>query len=65
MQNINARDVILYLSLKYKGDWNSIFTAVRTKEKFDKEHYKELVKDILKKAGVTVTTFKRVTLNQE
>ena len=46
MQNINARDVILYLSLKYKGDWNSIFTAVRTKEKFDKEHYKELVKDI-------------------
>jgi hypothetical protein len=26
---------------------------------------KELVKDILKKANVTVTAFKRVTLNQE
>ena len=26
---------------------------------------KELVKDVLKKAGITVTDFKRVTLNQE
>ena len=43
---IHINEVLLYLSLKYKGDWESIFHAVRVKEKYDHAKLEELRKDM-------------------
>lgn len=37
---IKGRDIIIYLSLKYKGDWNMIYEAIKAKEKLDIEAVK-------------------------
>jgi DNA processing protein len=29
---LKGRDIIIYLAVKYKGDWNSIYQAIKTKE---------------------------------
>lgn len=34
---IKARDLLIYLSLKYEGDWEKIFSAIKGKEAFSKE----------------------------
>ncbi|MCI6357858.1 MAG: DNA-processing protein DprA [Erysipelotrichaceae bacterium] len=36
---LKARDVLLYFSLKYIGDWDKIYSAIRNKEKFDENEY--------------------------
>ena len=37
MKTLTAREVILYLSIKYNGNWSDIFNAVRKKERIDLE----------------------------
>ncbi len=32
---MKARDLLIHLSLKYDGDWHSIYHAIKTREKFD------------------------------
>ena len=41
------RDILLYFSYKYKGDWQGIFTALQNKENVDEKE----IDDIVKKVG--------------
>jgi predicted Rossmann fold nucleotide-binding protein DprA/Smf involved in DNA uptake len=34
---MTGRQILIYLSLKYKGDWNSIYTAIKEKEFVDSQ----------------------------
>ena len=42
-----VRDILLYFSYKYKGDWQGIFTALQNKENVDEKE----IDDIVKKVG--------------
>lgn len=46
MKQLSAKTVLVYLSIKYKGDWNSIFEAIRKKESFPHEEAIEAEKSI-------------------
>ncbi len=46
MKQLSAKTVLLYLSVKYKGDWESIFEAIKRKEKFSHEDALETEKSI-------------------
>ncbi len=46
MNPLNAKTILLFLSLKYKGDWESIYEAIRKKEKFSREEALEAEKNI-------------------
>lgn len=41
--------VLLYFTLKYNGDFDKIYSSLRTKEKFDVDEFMKLKKDILYK----------------
>lgn len=43
MKNYVARDILLYFSLKYEGNWIDIFDAIKRKEKIDEDEYDVLV----------------------
>ena len=47
------REVLLYFSLLYKGDFNRIYKAVASKEKVDENKFKELKKN-LKSQYITI-----------
>lgn len=32
---VRGRDIIIYLSIKYNGDWDAIYNAIKTKEEID------------------------------
>lgn len=34
---LSAREILLYLTLKYKGDWDKIYNAIENKEDIDYE----------------------------
>ena len=34
---LSGRDILLYLTLKYNGDWDKIYDAIRNKEDIDYE----------------------------
>ena len=40
-------EILLYFSLKYAGDFDSILKALECKEKIDEKLKKELFKDII------------------
>ena len=50
---LNGREVLLYFSLKYAGDWDKIYLALEHKEKFDEEEFVKL-KVSLKSFYVTI-----------
>lgn len=39
-------DITTYFSLKYDGDFNSIYSAILNKEFFDKQQFKEMIENI-------------------
>lgn len=41
---MEARNILIYLSLKYAGDWDGIMKAIRSKERFTPEEMEELLK---------------------
>ena len=43
---MNSREILLYFSLKYSGDWNLIFKAISEHEEYDKNEAKELIKTV-------------------
>ncbi len=47
---MEAREVLIYLSTIYKGDWNKIFEAIFTKKPIDEKEIKEVIKNQKSKA---------------
>jgi DNA processing protein len=43
---IKGRDILIYLSLKYDGDWNKIYEAIKAKELVDATYVQERVKSV-------------------
>lgn len=41
---MNSQEILLYYSLKFSGDWDSIYEAVESKEELDEKEAKELIK---------------------
>ncbi len=46
MNPLSAKTILLYLSVKYKGDWQSIYEAIRRREKFSHEEALEIEKSV-------------------
>ncbi|MGP1414227.1 MAG: DNA-processing protein DprA [Bacillales bacterium] len=40
---MEANEIVLYFSLKYQGDWEKIFTAIKNKEAIDDDSFNKLV----------------------
>ena len=40
---LEGRNLLLYLSIKYEGDWDKIYFAIKAKEKISKEEVEEAV----------------------
>lgn len=40
---MQGRDILIYLSLKYEGDWDEIYQAIKRKEPINPNLYKELL----------------------
>lgn len=38
--NNSAREILIAFAVKYKGDWDAIFSAIKNKEEFDEEEIK-------------------------
>lgn len=49
--SIVGRDLIAYLSIKYNGDWNSIYKAVKNKELVDADEVNNVVMNCLTKCN--------------
>lgn len=47
---MEARNILIYLSLKYDGDWNKIYNAIKTKENVDKDAVEKCIEKIKCKA---------------
>lgn len=43
---LKGRDIIIYLSIKYAGDWNAIYQAIKNKEFVDEEQVTKAVNNI-------------------
>ena len=41
---MDSREILLYYSLKFSGDWNSIYNAIESKEELDEKEVRELIK---------------------
>lgn len=50
---MRGRDILIYLSLKYEGDWDKIYQAIKRKEPINANLYKELI-TTLKSDAVTI-----------
>lgn len=40
---LKGRDILAYLSIKYNGDWDQIYAAIKNKEKIDEKQLHELL----------------------
>jgi DNA processing protein len=49
---VKGRDIIIYLALKYQGDWNAIYQAIKEKELVDET----IVRDMLQSLKSSVVT---------
>jgi DNA processing protein len=49
---LSGRDILLYLTLKYNGDWDKIYNAIRNKEDID---YKDAEKVLDEYPGEYIT----------
>jgi len=49
---LSSRDILLYLTLKYNGDWDKIYNAIRNKEDID---YKDAEKVLDEYPGEYIT----------
>ena len=47
---MTTREIAIYFSLKYKGDWEKIFNAFSTKEEFDEKEAKKVLATLSTKA---------------
>jgi len=47
---LNPRDLLIYLSVKYKGQFEKMFSAIKVKEKVEEEDVKKALKDLGSKA---------------
>jgi DNA processing protein len=43
---IKGRDILVWLSIKYEGDWNSIYQAIKNKELVDEEQVTKSINDV-------------------
>jgi DNA processing protein len=50
---VKGRDIIIYLALKYEGDWNAIYQAIKEKELVDEVMVQEKIQ-ALKSSVVTI-----------
>ena len=46
---MESRDILLYFSLKYAGDWNKIYEAIQSKELYEESDIKKAIKSIKSK----------------
>ena len=37
--SLSARDILLYLTLKYGNDWDKIYASIQNREDIDLSHY--------------------------
>ena len=56
-------EILLYFSLKYAGDFDSILKALECKEKIDEKLKKELFKDITANYTTLINCFERDCLS--
>ena len=49
---LSGRDILLYLTLKYNGDWDKIYNAIKNKEDID---YKDAEKTLDEYPGEYIT----------
>jgi DNA processing protein len=45
-QQIKGRDILIYLAIKYQGDWNMMYEAIKRKELVDATYVEETVKSV-------------------
>lgn len=63
---MNSRDILIYLAIKFEGDWDSIYSAINIKEEFDEKEAMKMIKQI-KSSCITILdqnypqSLKRVT----
>ena len=50
------RDVIIYLSIKYQGDWDKIYNAIKRKESCETQEIERVVSSLGCKA-ITILEF--------
>lgn len=43
---LTGREILIYLTIKYKGDWHRIYKAVHTREKYSSSEIKETISKI-------------------
>lgn len=43
---IDGRNVLIYLAIKYKGDWDKIFLSIKDRESIDEEELKKAVSSV-------------------
>lgn len=43
---VNARDLLIYLHIKFDGDWNKTYSFIKTKQKLDKEDMKKTLEGV-------------------
>jgi DNA processing protein len=43
---VNGRDILIYLAIKYQGDWNRMYEAIKNKELVDATNVEETVKSV-------------------
>jgi DNA processing protein len=53
-KTIKGRDIIIYLALKYEGDWNKIYEAIKSKELVHHDEVAEAVSSIKSKVSVII-----------
>lgn len=51
---MHGNEVILYFALKYDGNWENIYSAIKQKEKFDQDLFNDLKKNLLNTDYVTL-----------
>jgi DNA processing protein len=51
---INGRDILTFLALKYEGDWNKIYEAIKNKELVDSVTLKETIRTLKSKVCLII-----------
>ena len=41
---MNSREILIYLAIKFEGDWDSIYSAINIKEEFDEKEAMKMIK---------------------
>ena len=50
---MNSREILIYLAIKFEGDWDSIYSAINIKEEFDEKEAMKMIKQI-KSSCITI-----------